>query len=59
MTAASALEAIAVFLGLLDRFSKGDARATQKVKDILPASMFTRMVREREKALDRKKFGGG
>lgn len=52
------LEIFNAFLGLLRRFDQGDARATQKLKDILPARTFTRMVREREKALDRAKFGG-
>lgn len=44
--------------GLLRKFDQGDARATQRLKDILPERTYTRMVREREKALDEKKFGG-
>jgi hypothetical protein len=57
MTLASVIEAIGAFLGLLRRFDQGDERATQKLKDILPERTYTRLVREREKALDKAKFG--
>lgn len=57
MTPATVLAALTTFLGLLRRFEQGDARATQKLKSILPESTFTRLVREREKALDKAKFG--
>jgi len=58
MTLAIAIEAVVAFFGLLRRFDQGDARAATRLKDILPERTYTRMVREREKALDRAKFGG-
>jgi hypothetical protein len=58
MNLATIIEAVDAFMGLLRRFDQGDARATQKLKDILPQQTHTRMVREREKELDKKKFGG-
>ena len=58
MTLATIVEAVVAFFNLLRRFDQGDARATQRLKDILPERTFTRMVREREKALDKAKFGG-
>jgi len=59
MTLASVIEAVVAFFNLLRRFDQGDARAAQRLKDILPDRTYTKMVREREKALDAKKFGGG
>jgi hypothetical protein len=53
----TAIEAILSFLNLLLRFGRGDERAAQKLKDILPERTYTRLVREREKALDKAKFG--
>ena len=58
MTLTVIIEAVSAFFGLLRRFDQGDVRAAQKLKDILPERTYTRMVREREKALDRAKFGG-
>jgi len=58
VTLATIVEAVVAFFNLLRRFDQGDARATQRLKDILPERTFTRMVREREKALDKAKFGG-
>lgn len=57
MTPAIIFEALTFFLKLLDRFTQGDAQAAQRLKDILPARTYTRMVREREKTLDKAKFG--
>lgn len=57
MNSSTVLEALTVFLGLLQRFNAGDARATARLKDILPARTYTRMVREREREKDRAKFG--
>jgi hypothetical protein len=58
MTLATAIEAVVAFFNLLRRFDQGDARAAQRLKDILPERTYTKMVREREKALDKAKFGG-
>jgi hypothetical protein len=52
------LEAFTALVKLIDRFMQGDKVAAKRLKDILPATTFTRMVREREKARDRAKFGG-
>lgn len=57
MTLTTILEATTAFFNLLRRFERGDERATQKLKAILPERTYTRMVREREKQLDRAKFG--
>ena len=59
MSIAAILEAVGAFLGLLRRFDEGDEKAAQKLKDILPANTYTSLVREREKAKDRARFGGG
>lgn len=58
MTLTTLIEALTAFFNLLRRFDQGDARAAQRLKDILPERTFTRMVRERERALDKAKFGG-
>jgi hypothetical protein len=57
MSLATIIEAVTAFFGLLRHFDQGDQRAAKKLKDILPDQTYTRLVREREKALDKKKFG--
>jgi len=58
MTLASVVEATVAFFNLLRRFDQGDARAAQRLNDILPERTYTRLVRERAREKDRKKFGG-
>jgi len=58
MSIAIIIEAIGSFFGLLRRFEQGDARAEQRLKDILPQRTYTNLVRERERERDRAKFGG-
>jgi len=57
MSVATIAEIFDWLWGLIRRFDHGDARAAQRLKDILPERTYTRMVREREKQLDKAKFG--
>ncbi len=52
-----ALEAVDIFLTLLDRALSGDARAQRRVATILPARLRTSIVREAERRKDQAKFG--
>ena len=58
MSISTIIDTLMAFMGLLRRFARGDKRAEQKLKDILPQRTYTALVRERERARDRAKYVG-
>ncbi len=57
MKESTILQAIGIFLRLLDRASKGDMRAVKRLEHILPKRTHTRIAREAQAAKDRAKYG--
>ncbi len=58
MTGKVALEAVRLFLDVIDRVEQGDVDAARSLKEFLPHQTYLSLVREAERAKDEAKFGG-
>jgi len=57
MKASTILDAVTALLVLLRNAVGGDAKALERLKDVLPARTYTQIAREGARAKDRAKYG--